>query len=220
MRRLLGALSGLVLIAGLALPVLANGQDTCPEGDGWVKVDGLDGQTYTFDVPEGFEVTDNCFKAGNDLMFGSGSTVENTTVFNQNGKLRDISHASFLLVEIEEEEEPTTTTVPEETTTTEPEESTSTTLPEETTTTTVLETTTTVADDPTEIPTVTDDEVVTPTVITTTTTAAVSTTDTTVLAELPFTGPEDTKRLVQVGSLLGLLGTFLVIAGQAWRREQ
>lgn len=186
MKRLVGFFTVLAVLMVLALPVLGDGQETCPEGDGWVKVDNLDGQSYTYDVPEGFEVTNNCFKAGADgksyddegnkldsaLVFGSGSTVNNTTVFNQNGKLRDISHASFLLVAIEEEEEEEetpTTTIPEEPSTTLPPVEPPTTIevtpippitedPDETTTTTVAPPTPSTiveppaADQPVELP--------------------------------------------------------------------
>lgn len=104
----------------LSLPLLfvgvavANGQETCPEGDGWVKVDGLSGLIYTFDVPEGYEVADNCYKASTTVVYGSGDTVE-SSVWNKDDcpgargcNLQELSHASFRLVKIDNppEEEP------------------------------------------------------------------------------------------------------------------
>ena len=74
-------------------------QETCPKDAPWTKVDGLSGFTYTFTVPEGYEVTDNCYKASTDVVYGSGDTV---TVEDK----YELSHASFKLVEKEEPEPP------------------------------------------------------------------------------------------------------------------
>jgi hypothetical protein len=83
-----------------------NGQETCPKtGNGWVKVDDLSGLTYTFtDIPYGYEVTDNCYKAGTSVVYGSGPTVT-STVWNKEGctkvgrgcNYQELSHASFKL---------------------------------------------------------------------------------------------------------------------------
>ena len=35
-------------------------QETCPKDAPWVKVDDLSGFTYTYDVPEGYYVVENC----------------------------------------------------------------------------------------------------------------------------------------------------------------
>ena len=88
----------------------------CPNEthEGWIKKDNLTGLTYTLpssDIPSGYEVTDNCMKAGNNLLYGVGATVINTSIFNNPGgtvctaprvpqrgcNLEDISHASFKL---------------------------------------------------------------------------------------------------------------------------
>lgn len=167
----------LVPVAGLAT---GGGQDTCPEGNGWVKVDGLSGLSYTYTPPEGYTVSQNCMKVGShDPVIGSGPTVTNSTLFNSPGNLpngavctapgvpvngcalQNISHASFLLVPVGTTTVPEeTTTVPEETTTV-PEETTTvpeetTTVPEETTTvpdgTTIPEEPTTVPEEPTTVP--------------------------------------------------------------------
>ena len=74
-------------------------QETCPKDNGWTKVDDLSGFTYTFTVPEGYEVTDNCYKAATDVVYGSGDTVTAEDKY-------ELSHASFKLVEKEEPEPP------------------------------------------------------------------------------------------------------------------
>lgn len=85
----------------------------CPDSGGWVKVDGLSGLHYEFNVPAGYTVTDNCYKAGDFVVYGTGSNVV-SGVFNSpqgavciapgiphNGcNYLDLSHASFLLVEL------------------------------------------------------------------------------------------------------------------------
>ncbi|MDQ3064681.1 MAG: hypothetical protein M3Q36_00205, partial [bacterium] len=112
----LGALTGsLILLAQMAMPmgVLATAQtaqEVCPDtGGGWVKVDGLSSTSYTYTIPEGFTVTDNCYKAGNTVVYGTGASVS-STVFNKeectavgvpNGcNYQNLSHASFKLVAI------------------------------------------------------------------------------------------------------------------------
>jgi len=106
---LLSLLFSLVLTVG-AFAAPAPQQDTCPEGGDWVKVDGIDAQSYSFDPPEGFTVGDNCYKAGNTLVSGSGDTVE-STVWNKEGcpdaegcNYQNISHASFELIPDEDPE--------------------------------------------------------------------------------------------------------------------
>lgn len=169
---LLALLGAFIMLVAVPASANGNGQDTCPKGDGWVKYDDLDGLTFTIpeeDIPEGYVVTENCFKAANTLVFGTGPTVTNETVVNQNGKLQDISHASFLLVQVTTTSGPTTT------------EATTTTV-EDTTTTTVDETTTT-----TEEETTTRPENPTTTVNSPTTTSPARTASTQP-EELPFTG--------------------------------
>ncbi|MFC5730324.1 MULTISPECIES: hypothetical protein [Nocardioides] len=102
MKRILYApLCALILLLGALVGVTtmtpAAAADVCPDGDGWDKVDGLSGTSYTYTPPEGFTVTQNCYKASTTVRFGSGPTVT-STVKNKNGKVQDLSHASFLLV--------------------------------------------------------------------------------------------------------------------------
>lgn len=90
------------------------GQETCPKDAPWVKVDDLSGFSYTFDVPDGYTVTDNCYKASTNVVYGSGDTVETDDKF-------ELSHASFKLEKLpdipddpEEPEEPEEPETPEE----------------------------------------------------------------------------------------------------------
>lgn len=90
-----------------ALIEVGGNQETCPMGDGWVKVDDLDGLTYTYDVAEGFEVTDNCYKHATYVHYGTGDTVtaDEHCKWEWVGKklkyvckTHELSHASFRLV--------------------------------------------------------------------------------------------------------------------------
>lgn len=156
MRKLVLVMTFGLLVGLLAIgPASAAAADVCPDGDGWVKYEGLDGLSFTIpeeDIPEGYEVTENCMKVGShDPVFGSGTTVENTTLTNQNGKLQDISHASFLLQQVTTTTvDDTTTTTLDDTTTTTVDESTTTTVDESTTTTVDESTTTTACSRPSE----------------------------------------------------------------------
>lgn len=194
---MVAVLTILVLAALFAVMQSAwgTGQDTCPEGGGWVKVDDLDGLTYTFDVPDGYTVTENCFKAATTLVFGTGPTVTNTTVVNKNGQLQEISHASFLLVK-EDTSSTTTTTEPTTTTTGEP---TTTTTEGETTTTSGDTTTTSSAGSSTAPP-----ESTTTTSSTPPSSAPPATPPTD--PELPFTGPPNWLEWL-------VYGLFLIGAG-------
>lgn len=99
-------------------------QETCPGGDGWVKVDNLDGLTYTYDVAEGMEVTDNCYKHATYVHYGTGDTVtaDEHCGWEWTGrglkwvcKAHELSHASFYLVPV-----PTSTPTPSPTPTNTP----------------------------------------------------------------------------------------------------
>lgn len=95
---------GILLTAvtmGAAPPASAAGQETCPKDAPWVKVDGLSGTSFTYTPPAGYTVADNCYKASTAVHYGSGQTVT-STVTNHNGKVQNLSHASFKLVEIED----------------------------------------------------------------------------------------------------------------------
>lgn len=188
---MLALLGAFIMLVAVPASANGNGQDTCPEGDGWVKYDDLDGLTFTIpeeDIPEGYVVTENCFKAANTLVFGTGPTVTNETVVNQNGKLQDISHASFLLVQVTTTSGPTTT----EATTTTVEDTTTTTVDETTTTTTQGSATTTRPENPT-------------TTVNSPTTTSPARTASTQPEELPFTG-------IPMGLVVGA-GALSVLAG-------
>lgn len=89
----------------------ATGQETCPNSAPWVKVDDLDGHSYTYTPPEGYTVTDNCYKHSTYVHFGSGDTVETDSHWECNPwwnckwKKYELSHASFKLEKVETEPE-------------------------------------------------------------------------------------------------------------------
>ena len=102
---------GIAVLIGLiffAFTNRAGATETCPNtGDGWVKVDDLDGHTYTYAPKDGYEVTDNCYKHATSVHFGTGDTV--TTDVHEvctKKKCRDfrpeLSHASFKLEKLPE----------------------------------------------------------------------------------------------------------------------
>lgn len=102
-----GLLVGLMLVFSSFAPVLANGngQETCPSGDGWDKVDGLSGTSYTYTAPAGKEIVAWCYKAATTVNSGdvvppASSYTVTSTVTNQNGQVQDLSHASFKLQDI------------------------------------------------------------------------------------------------------------------------
>lgn len=120
------AVMSLVVVGGVAS---ANGQETCPEGNGWTKVDNLSGLTYTFTPPVGFEVVESCYKASTSVVFGTSATVT-SEVFNspqgvtctevgvphQGCNYQELSHASFLVRAVtdpNDPEEPEDPEVPE-----------------------------------------------------------------------------------------------------------
>ena len=63
------------LLMVLASPLLfsqdvaAVAQETCPDGGDWVKVDGIDAQSYNYVAPEGKEVVEVCYKAGTTVKY-------------------------------------------------------------------------------------------------------------------------------------------------------
>jgi len=76
--------------------------DTCPSGEGWVKVEGLSGTTYEYEPPNSCEVTDNCYKHATYVHYGTGATVTADWHWVYVGrhwqwKQYDLSHASFKL---------------------------------------------------------------------------------------------------------------------------
>ena len=96
----------LVLCTGIVLvteKVTAKGQDTCPQNNGWIKVDDLSGYSYTFDAPEGTLIVESCYKASTTVVFETynppqESVTVTSTVVNPGGQIAELSHASFRLV--------------------------------------------------------------------------------------------------------------------------
>ena len=92
----------------------------CPEGNDWIKVDNLSGLSYTFtNIPDGYKVTDNCYKAATSVVYGSGATVTSAVFNSPQGitctapglphpgcNLQDLSHASFRLEKITNPDDP------------------------------------------------------------------------------------------------------------------
>lgn len=130
-------LLGLIVVAALAFYYFfsvsrtagAVAQETCPEGDGWVKVDGIDAQTFHYDAPAGKLVTDSCYKASTTLVYDTYvPPVEevdlSSTVWNKEGcpgengcNYQNISHASFKLIDDQVDVTPTPEVTPEVTAT-------------------------------------------------------------------------------------------------------
>jgi hypothetical protein len=88
-----------------AVSASGGGQQTCPSGGDWTKVDGLSGTSYTFNAPNGYLVAETCYKASTTVVYGAvnppaGSATVTSSVTNQNGNVQDLSHASFRLVTV------------------------------------------------------------------------------------------------------------------------
>jgi len=91
-------------------PVFAQGQETCPNGGGWIKVDGLSGTSYTYTAPEDKLIAETCYKAGTVVEYDTIIPPQKTvTVISTVGF--DLSHASFRLVD-EPQPSPTPTDEP------------------------------------------------------------------------------------------------------------
>ena len=88
-------------------------QETCNEGNGWVKVDGLSGTVFTYTAPDGYLVAETCYKASTTVIYDTIAPPQQVVtvvseVYNQNEQVQELSHASFLLVVVD----PTSTPVP------------------------------------------------------------------------------------------------------------
>ena len=104
----------LLLIAVTTLllmePVFAQGQETCPNSGGWIKIDGLSGTSFTYTAPEGKLISETCYKAGTSVIYKTISPPQKSvTVTSTVG--HDLSHASFRLVN-EPDPSPTPTDEP------------------------------------------------------------------------------------------------------------
>ena len=91
-------------------------QEVCPEGDGWDKIDDLDGFEYTYTTEENCKVVESCYKHATYVHYGDSATVEADTheVCRDEDRCKDkryeLSHASFRVKC--EEPEPTLTPTP------------------------------------------------------------------------------------------------------------
>jgi len=109
-RKILVAYIVVMLLAlAFVMTAGATGQETCPDGGAWNKVDGLSGFTYTYTPPPGYFVTDNCYKHSTYVHFGTGDTVvadEHCSWKWVGWQLKyvctthELSHASFKIEEI------------------------------------------------------------------------------------------------------------------------
>jgi hypothetical protein len=83
------------------------GQETCPDGGGWLKIEPIDALTYEYTAPSGQLIAEVCYKASTDVIYidieDAASYEFVSTVTNKNGELQEISHVSVRLIT----EEPT-----------------------------------------------------------------------------------------------------------------
>ena len=109
----LGALV-IAIVFSLLLQMPTAAADTCPSGNGWHKIEWVDGDLMlAFDAGSGNIVTQVCVKGGQNLIFfhedgedmcflveGIGTQivlVEEDFLSQQSPKCKDISHTSFLV---------------------------------------------------------------------------------------------------------------------------
>jgi len=105
MRKLLIATVLLVMLT-VGVGVASAGQEVCPNGAGWTKVDAPDstisGTTISFSIPTGTTVTAVCVKASTDIHNWAGTA---TAHFSWNiGGQHDVSHYSYF-TEVETQDE-------------------------------------------------------------------------------------------------------------------
>jgi len=116
------ALTG-ALVAGGGMAAATQPEFICPDGGGWVKVDGPFGQTVFAPAPTGSLIVEVCYKAGPNSSTYLVEPVEGvsitSTLVNNGGQVADISHYSVRLVPTPEPT-PTGTPTPEPTRTIEP----------------------------------------------------------------------------------------------------
>ncbi|GEN79945.1 hypothetical protein [Actinotalea fermentans] len=63
---------------------------------GWIKYDGLTGTTYTYPQKPGYVVAGVCYKASTTTAYVTPTGTITSTVTNDNGEIKEISHASVL----------------------------------------------------------------------------------------------------------------------------
>ena len=107
----------MMLAALLSLPnisggiVMAEGQETCPDGGDWEKVDGLTGSSYTYTADEGKLVAETCYKAGTTVEYNDIDPAQKSVTITS-GVQQNLSHISVRLVDEPKEETPTPTNTP------------------------------------------------------------------------------------------------------------
>jgi hypothetical protein len=96
----------MVLVSAFGFTARASAQgDVCPSGGDWVKIDGIDAQSYTYTAPSGKLIVETCYKAGTTLVYtvinpGVSSITVTSTVWNPSeNNYQNISHASFRLAD-------------------------------------------------------------------------------------------------------------------------
>jgi len=76
--------------------VFAQGQETCPDGGDWIKVDGLTGKSYTYNAPAGKVIIETCYKAGTEVVYDTINPPQTSVTVTSEFQF-DLSHASFRL---------------------------------------------------------------------------------------------------------------------------
>jgi hypothetical protein len=78
------------------------GQETCPDGGGWLKIEPIDALTYEYTAPDGQLIAEVCYKASTEVIYidieDAASYEFVSTVTNKNGELQEISHVSVRLI--------------------------------------------------------------------------------------------------------------------------
>ena len=118
-------LLAILLLLAVSVAEASGGQQVCPQGGGWVKVDGLDDPSYFYTAPDGSLVAEFCYKAGTSVVFHDVEPPQGSVTVQSeipaggpfgwfclfspgSGFCKDLSHASFRLVQ-ESQDEPTPT---------------------------------------------------------------------------------------------------------------
>lgn len=94
-----------VAIVAFSSSAFANGQDTCPSGGDWVKVDNLSGNSYLYTAPAGKLIAEVCYKHStfvHQFLLIPPVSSYLLVVDLHDGKLHDLSHASFRLIDDEQ----------------------------------------------------------------------------------------------------------------------
>jgi hypothetical protein len=96
-----------MLLSMVSEPAQANTiqtQETCPKDEGWTKVDGLTGKSYSFNSSSDKLIVEWCYKASTTVKYGSVNppsssyTVE-SSVNDKNQEIQNLSDASFRLID-------------------------------------------------------------------------------------------------------------------------